>query len=182
MLFSRRHPRSHLKKVREAIWPSMGLSRLFLYYKHRIARLQGTPYYIASGFATGVAISFTPFIGFHIMTAAVITWLLGGSMVAMLLASVISGNPWTFPAIWYGTYKLGRLLLHEKVLDSPRTLHTQFTFSDLLAKPWDLLIPMTLGSIPPAIVAWFISYYLIKRVVERNRNARLTRIHGKSKS
>ena len=85
MILKRRHPRTRAQHIREALWPSMGIARLIKYYKHRIARLPGTPYYIAAGFATGVAVSFTPLVGFHLVIAGFITWVLGGSLVAMAL-------------------------------------------------------------------------------------------------
>lgn len=177
MILNRRHPRTRLQKVREIIWPSMGLSRTYLYYKQRIGRLSGSPYFIASGFATGVAISFTPFVGFHIATAAVISWMLGGSLVAMVLGSVVSGNPWTYPFIWVSTYKLGQWMLGGHIIKEPRTFNTQFTFSDLLDKSSELLLPMTLGSVPFAIVSWVAAYFAVKHIVTRSKEARQKRIH-----
>ena len=137
MILKRRHPRTKAHHLREALWPSMGIARVIRYYKHRIARLPGTSYYIAAGFATGVAISFTPFVGFHLILAGLVTWMLGGSLVAMALGTLISGNPWTFPFIWISSYKLGQLMMgHEGTKAASRELtHHQFTFHDLLQKP-----------------------------------------------
>ncbi len=178
MILKRRHPRTRRQKIREIVWPSMGLLRLIHYYKHRIARLPGTPYYIAAGFATGVAVSFTPFVGFHLMMAGVIAWVLGGSLVAMVLGTVIAGNPWTYPFIWLSTYQLGELLLGKHGTRAASTaLNRQFTFSDLLDKPLDLLLPMTLGSLPLAIVSWVVTYYFIRHVVRKHKDARLSRIY-----
>ena len=178
MILKRRTPRTKLQKIREILWPSMGWMKLIRYYRHRIGRLPGTPYFIAAGFATGVAISFTPFVGFHLMLAAIIAWILGGSLVAMVLGAVISGNPWTFPFIWVGTYKLGELMLggHETRAASSTLTH-QLTFSDLLQKPMELLLPMTLGSIPLALVSWIVSFYIVRHVVKRYKQERLSRIH-----
>jgi len=181
MILKRRHPRTKVHHIREALWPSMGVARVIRYYKHRIARLPGTPYYIAAGFATGVAISFTPFVGFHLMLAGLITWMLGGSLVAMALGTLLSGNPWTFPFIWLSSYKIGQMLLgHENAKAEPHVLHHQFTFNDLLQKPMELLLPMSLGSLPLAVAAWFVTYYIVSGIVKRHKDARMTRIHGKS--
>ena len=181
MILKRRHPRTRVQHVKEALWPSMGIMRLVNYYKHRIARLPGTPYYIAAGFATGVAVSFTPFVGFHLIIASFITWMLGGSLVAMVLGTLISGNPWTFPFIWISSYKLGQLMLgQEGTRAASRELtHHQFTFTDLTHHWMDLLLPMSLGSLPLAIAAWFITFYIVSNVVKKNKDARMTRIHGK---
>ncbi|MBI3441324.1 MAG: DUF2062 domain-containing protein [Proteobacteria bacterium] len=174
----RRRPRTRLQKVREIIWPSMGWGRLLRYYRHRMGRLQGTPHFIAAGFATGVAVSFTPFIGFHLMTAGIIAWILDGSLVAMVLGTVMAGNPWTFPFIWIGTYKLGVIVLGKHGSRAASSvLHHQFVFSDLLHKPLELLLPMTLGSIPLAVLSWVVSFYLVRQLVKGYKEARLARIH-----
>jgi uncharacterized protein (DUF2062 family) len=182
MILKRRHPRTRWQHIREALWPSMGIRRLVSYYKHRIARLPGTPYYIAAGFATGVAISFTPFVGFHLIMAAAITWMLGGSLVAMALGTLVSGNPWTYPFIWASSYKLGQMMLGEETSKKALNVleHHQFTFSDLLNRVADLLLPMSLGSLPLAIIAWFVSFYIVSNIVRKTKDARLERIHGKS--
>lgn len=177
MILQRRHPRTRRQHVKEALWPSMGLLRTYKYYKHRIGRLTGTPYFIAAGFATGVAISFTPFVGFHIAMAGLITWMLGGSLVAMVLGSVISGNPWTYPFIWISTYKLGQWMLGGRIINDPRTFNTQFTMGDLFDKSRELLIPMIVGSVPFAIISGFATYYAVKQVVLRSKDARLKRIY-----
>lgn len=176
-MFKRTAPRTRRQKAREMIWPSMGWRRLIRYYKHRMGRLPGTPYFIAAGFATGIAVSFTPFIGFHLMTAAILTWLLEGSLVAMALGTIVAGNPWTFPLIWIGTYKLGEIILGEaETRSASSTLNHQFTFSDLMDKPMELLLPMTLGSIPIALISWLISFYFIRHVVKGYKETRQKRI------
>jgi uncharacterized protein (DUF2062 family) len=181
MILKRGKPRTRWQKLREMFWPSMGWLRLVRYYHHRIGRLPGTPYFIAAGFATGIAVSFTPFVGFHIATAGVITWFLEGSLVAMVLGSVVAGNPWTYPFIWISTYKLGKFLMGQHALRSaPKTLVRQFTLSDLLDKPMDLLLPMTLGSIPLAIIAWFVSFYFVRQLIRQYKEARRRRIRSKT--
>ena len=181
MILKRRHPRTRAQHIREALWPSMGIRRLVSYYKHRIARLPGTSYYIAAGFATGVAVSFTPLIGFHLVIAGFITWILGGSLVAMALGTLVAGNPWTFPFIWISSYELGQTMLgQEGTRIASKTLrHHQFTFSDLLHRPMELLLPMSVGSLPLAITAWFLSFYVVSHIVKKHKDARITRIHRK---
>lgn len=181
MILKRRDPRTRRQHIREALWPSMGLTRLGLYYKHRLSRLAGTPYAIGAGFATGVAISFTPFVGFHLMLALLISWMLSGDLVAMALGTLMAGNPWTLPFIWITTYKLGQAMLGQegtRAASRELTKH-QFTFTDLMHKPMDLLLPMTLGSLPFAIASWFITYYIIADIVRRNKIARIKRIRDK---
>lgn len=184
-MFNRRIPRSKQQILREALWPSMGARRLASYYKHRIGRLPGTPSSIASGFATGVAISITPFIGLHILLGGVIAWLTRASLIAMVVGT-LAGNPWTFPFIWLATYKLGQTMMgqvaigHTKKLSGHQDLPA-FDLAHLISKPVDLLLPLTVGSIPAALTLWFLCYYVCRHLVTKYRAGRLARILGKDK-
>ena len=164
--------------IRKLLWPTMGLRRLFRYYKHRMGRIPGTPYFIAFGFATGVAISFTPFIGFHLVMAGAVVLIFRGSLGTMVLGSVVAGNPWTFPLIWVSTYKLGKKMLGQHGNGSmSSTLSHGVSFSDLLEKPMELLLPMTLGSIPLVFLSWGISFYFVNLLIKRYKEERYKRIN-----
>lgn len=171
-MFQRRIARNKQQILREALWPSMGARRLAVYYKHRIGRLPGTPTMIASGFATGVAISVTPFVGFHILIGAAIAWLTRGSLIAMAIGTFF-GNPWTFPAIWYVTFKVGHLMLGNFSVDAGAET---FSMTELLEHPLDLLWPLTLGAVPVGIILWLLSFYGCRTLVLKYRRARLARI------
>jgi len=179
MILKRRIPLSVKRKIKEALWPTIGFKRLLSYYKHRIARLPGTPEFIAKGFASGVAISFTPFLGFHILTGGLISWFIEGSLLAMVIGTLVGGNPWTYPFIWVGTYELGQFMLgHENSTKAEGVLtNHSFTLSSMMQKPMELLVPMTLGSIPLGILAWFATYYMVVEVVKKGKKARHARIH-----
>jgi len=184
-MFSRRTPRTRGEKLREAFWPSMGMKRVGLYYKHRMGRLPGTPEFIAKGLALGVSISFTPFIGFHMLLGAVLSWLVGGSLLAMLLGSVLGGNFWTLPLIWIGTYKLGHFIIgeHHRGLHTVNTMTKaiqgdSFTMQTLLDKPLQLLLPMTVGCLPMVLVSFVVTYWLTLNIVRKYKAARLERIRA----
>lgn len=177
-MFRRHKKPSRWKRAREILWPSMGLKRVFRYYRHRIGRLPGTPYFIAAGFAAGVAVSFTPFVGFHMLTAGLIAWFMDGSLMAMAVGSVVAGNPWTFPVIWVATYELGKIILGQHGSHHMTdTLSHGFTFSDLLDKPLTMLLPMTVGCVPFVIVSWLASFYFVRQLVARYKEARQARIY-----
>ena len=80
------------------------------YIRHRVVRLPDTPHRIAAGIACGAAVSFTPFIGFHILLAIALAFVLRVNAVAAVIGTVI-GNPWTFPFIWVLIYELGAMLM-----------------------------------------------------------------------
>ncbi|MEC7208930.1 MAG: DUF2062 domain-containing protein, partial [Pseudomonadota bacterium] len=68
-MFRRRVPLSFSAKIREILWPRKGFARLYSYLVQRVLRMPGSAYSLASGFACGVAVSFTPLIGFHLLLA-----------------------------------------------------------------------------------------------------------------
>jgi len=170
----RRKRPSKRKSLRAFLWPDMGLRRLSVYYRHRLCRLPGTPYFTAAGFASGVAISFTPFIGLHLVLGGLMTFFLRGSILAMAIGTLV-GNPWTSPLIWLVTYKLGLVILGLGAGDKAQPPEA-FTFSLLLDKPLDLLLPMTVGSAPFFAVSWIVSFHLARNLVRKYKDLRLARI------
>src|SRR5438105_6799000 len=117
-MFLRRAPTSFLTKVRETIWPSMGWRRAITYYWHRLHRIPGTPSFIAIGFACGAAMAMTPFYGTHMVTAAALAWVFGGSMLGAVIGAHVA-NPWTAPALWYGAYYIGEFMLGHAIKHNP---------------------------------------------------------------
>lgn len=91
-MFRRRIKPSSFQRVRNVVWPRGGWRRSSQYFAHRVARLPGSPYSIASGFAIGAAVSFSPFIGFHFVIATLVSLLTRSNVVASLLGTVV-GNP-----------------------------------------------------------------------------------------
>ena len=110
-MFRRRQPLSALKQFRAVIWPERGFRRLFSYIFQRIIRLPGTPASIASGFASGIAASFTPFLGLHFILAGALAMLFRGNVLASAIGTFF-GNPWTFILIWLADYEVGLGVIH----------------------------------------------------------------------
>lgn len=166
------------QKIGTSFWPKMGVKRLLQYYKHRMGRLPGTPQFIARGVATGIAISFTPLIGFHIIIGTVLCWVVRGSVVAMVLATLLAGNPWTLPLILVGIYELGHIMLKTEMTMNGDI--SAFSFSDLLQEPLQLFWPMMVGSIIPAVVSWILSFYFAKNIVQKYKDIRMSKIHKRA--
>jgi uncharacterized protein (DUF2062 family) len=135
---------------------------------HRLRRLPGTPESIAAGFACGVAISFTPFIGLHFVLAAAIAWIIGGNIIASAVGTAV-GNPWSFPFIWAWIFSLGRWLMGMADIDA---LPPDLTMAYIFEHPWKVLLPMIVGGLPTALVAWIGVYWPLKRGVAAYQHAR----------
>ena len=101
------------ERMRNAIWPQRGLRRAARYHLHRLARLPMSPHRIALGFAAGAFISFTPLLGLHLALAAVMAFLLRGSIIASAVGTIV-GNPLSFPFIWFATYHVGAALTGDR--------------------------------------------------------------------
>ncbi len=174
-MFKRRQPLTLRRKLRNVFWPCMGWRRLGRYYRHRMGRLPGSAYYIASGFACGIAVSVTPFMGLHIALGVAACWVMRSSVVAMVIGTVIAGNPWTFPLIWMGTYETGHWLMgHTALLNGtePPPAPRALTWSLLIEEPMELLVPMTIGALPFILPLWLVSFYGLRRVIVGYREAR----------
>lgn len=171
MLFDRRAKPSLGRQARNLIWPRSGWRRAWRYLVHRVRRIPGSPYAIAAGFACGAAISMTPLPGFHFVLAALIAWVIGGSVVASAIGTAM-GNPWTFPLIWLWIFKLGNW-----ILGSGSTLGAhEITLSYLLENPLEIFLPMIVGSIPTAFAIWLTFFLMIRQMVrsyQRHRRKRL---------
>lgn len=185
-MFLRRKKFSWPERARQLVWPSAGWRRTLNYLFHRMARLPGSPYFIAAGFACGAAISFTPFVGMHFILSCLLAWVLRASLLAAAVGTVV-GNPWTFPFIWIWIYSLGRWILNAEgahPVEHIDFLHLfgaltqaflRFDMVFLFETAWPVFLPMLVGGIPTAIVVWFLFYFPLKPVVAAYQHQRLTR-------
>jgi uncharacterized protein len=180
-VFRRRYPLPFWRRLRGLIWPGIGWRRLALYVSKRLLRLPGTPHTLAAGFACGVAVSFTPFIGFHIILGSLLALLVRGNFLAVVIGTLV-GNPWTFPFIWLASYQFGRFLLGVgPAAPSLEPLSFHRVVHDLGARIW----PMTMGGMPLGLtaglliyfpLAWLIAAYQEARRRRRQRRARQRRV------
>ena len=160
---------------------------------HRIARIDGTPYAIASGFACGVAVSFTPFVGLHFVIAGFIAWIIRGNIFTSAIGTAF-GNPWTFPIIWAITYNLGNWVLGNERTDDIMLemdiMFSKFTIVDLVNDPLGVLgpffdtifFPMLLGGTIIGSSLWIVFYWPIYKLVSKYKITRLKRRQKKRKA
>ena len=177
-MFKRRQSQSAASRVRQFIWPRMGVGRLWRYTGHRLARMPGTPYSIAAGFACGAAASFTPMIGLHFVLAALFAWSIRANILASAIGTAI-GNPWTFPFIWLWIFKVGSWISGTPDGVEPPKLTWDFFLEiisgDALGQSVDLLTTMAIGSVPTAIGVWFLFYLPLLGLIEGYRRRRSKR-------
>ena len=146
------------------------LLRIIKLQKYKITKIKDFPESVAVGVAWGVAVSFTPLLGFHLIICYLGTWLMKGNLIAATVGTII-GNPWTFPFIFYLDYKVGTTIFLERID------FYEFKISFFVEHFEDLFYPTLLGSFPVATIMWFVTFYicrnfLINRINEKNKTRR----------
>ncbi|MEE8350997.1 MAG: DUF2062 domain-containing protein [Rhodospirillales bacterium] len=165
-------------------WPAMGWRRSVKYLLLRLARLPGTAYSIAGGFACGAAISFTPFVGLHFIISAIVAWIIRTNILASAIGTAV-GNPWTFPFIWTWLYQTGTWIttggnpeqlatpnfgaIFGHMMEATLGLNGQY----LLETAAPIFWPMLVSSIPTGFIVWWMFYLPLKYIVQRYQERRL---------
>lgn len=175
MLFRRRHPLLRKDRLRHIVWPQGGWVRSFRYLGKRVMRLGDSPHAIALGFACGVLVSWTPFIGFHFVMSAFMAYLIGGNLVASAIGTAV-GNPLTFPVMWWLAYEAGNRILGVApgVAAGVPDASGPFVWSEILP----ILKPMLIGAVPLGLVSGFIAYLIVRQVVRLYHRGRRRRLHA----
>jgi len=180
-MFVARNKISVVRKCRELCWPSIGVRRAWHYRMHRLARLKVSPHQLAIGFAAGAFASFTPFIGFHFILAALVALVVRGNLIASAVGTVV-GNPITFPFIWIASYNVGAAMLGLSTRDEV-TLQTDDSvhfFSDgpvaFVTMLWHaiepVVWPMVLGGLPLGLACGCVCYWIVRSTLQRFRARR----------
>ena len=185
MLLGRKQKKNVLVILAKKIFDLKKIIRTRKYLTLRIKRMRGSPHELAAGFAFGIAISFTPFIGIHALLALSFSWIVGGSMATAIIGTFV-GNPWTFPIIWLLIYEVGELILSSWTLYEVKitnnallneiTLLLEILKSIFITGNLEelkisldslILFPvMTVGCIPLVIISWVLSYFFFFRIIK----------------
>ncbi|SEN10061.1 hypothetical protein SAMN04488012_105123 [Palleronia salina] len=184
--------------IGRALYPRGGWWRAARYMVYRLRRLPDPAYKISRGIAAGVFTSFTPLFGLHFFIAAGLAWIMGGNVVASLLATFV-GNPVTFPVIAGASVELGARLLGQ---DHALPLNATFdAFSRVSVELWsnlkgvltgrpvvwtgfehffsNVFMPYLVGGVLIGTVAGVASYLMSRPVISAYQKARIKRLKKK---
>ena len=190
MLFKRKIPADWREKLRVWLWPRRSWSRSARYVTKRILRLTASPHAISAGVAAGVFASFTPFMGFHFLTAFVVAYIIAGNLLAAALGTFF-GNPISFPFIWASTYTTGNFILNRSANlnskvpgDKLNSLefgnvwdHGFYSIFHQISGIWNPVIkPMLVGSIPVGVSVSIITYIVTRWLAIKFRDTRRKQI------
>jgi uncharacterized protein (DUF2062 family) len=136
-----------------------------------IFHLNDTPNKLASAFALGVFIAFTPTIGLHTISCLFFAWLFRLSKLVVLTAAFIN-NPWTIVplygfCLWFGIKITG------SDVAIPHIAWHEITFSNayLILKPY--LWPFVAGTLVIGVAAAIVSYGLIYWAVIKHKKTEM---------
>lgn len=175
-MFKRKTPLPLSQKLISLLWPSIGWKRMFHYIQLRLIRLKGSTRSIATGFAFGASISFTPLPGAHIIGAGIFSVLTRGNVLASLVGTLL-GTPWTFPIMWWLAYKTGDLafkLFGAQIIAMPKDITWAFLVDEIANRPMDLMVPWVTGGFILMAITWPIFYILSYRAVDNLRKKHYT--------
>ena len=147
----------------------------------RILRIRSSDYSLAAGIASGVAVSFTPLIGFHLILAGVLAWLVRGNMVMAMIGTIV-GNPWTFPLIWVLIHTIGVWILGAP---SSQADVSMLSYELLMDSPGSVLVSMLLGGLVvgsiTGLIVFALGYSYAGKIRDKLTSIKMRRIRRKSK-
>jgi len=130
--------------------------------------LQGDPHYIAMGIGIGVFVGVTPTIPFHTALALALAFILKGSKPAAVIGVWFS-NPLTIPFFYWGSYKIGMLILGTSIPFNAQYI----TITELMELGMDVTLAMIAGGIilgiPPGIASYFIARKIFTGIRSRKK-------------
>jgi uncharacterized protein (DUF2062 family) len=152
----------------------MDLRRALRYQWLKFLRLQEDPRKLAWGMALGVFIGVTPTIPFHLVASLSLAALFRVSPVTAFIG-IQFGNPLTIVPIYLAAYKVGQFLLFRgKPLIFPET----FSVEAWLRVLWEGGLALQVGgviiAIPPAIVSYFLTLWIVQRYRRRKAERALS--------
>ncbi len=131
----------------------------------RFLKIRGNPRQIALGFALGIFVGMSPFMGMHMLIAVFFAALFKWNKISAAIGAWIS-NPATAPFIYSMTFFIGSKFVTSKkgvgFLDEDIGIKTLF---ELITKTPQIIMILTIGGvilgIPVAITGYFIAYNAI---------------------
>ena len=148
-----------------SILKKFNLLRSIKFVKNKVIRIRDFPEAVSIGLAWGASISVTPLLGLHIIICFLGTYIMKGNLLAAAAGTVL-GNPWTFPFFFYLGFEVGSFF-YEPNIDI-----FELKISFFIKNFEGLFIPTLIGSIPIAILVWFITYRVSKFFLIKNKKWR----------
>ena len=151
------------------------------YYYLRFIRLKGHPSVLARGVAVGTFVGITPTLPFHTILALLFAFLLRGSKIAALLATILVSNPFTFFLQYYFSWKIGNWftpgkhsweeveILIEAIISKGNFGETMTALAGIGLESFMILIVGGIILAVPFTIAFYLLSYLFFRSIQKKR-------------
>ena len=134
----------------------------------RFVKIRGNPREIALGFALGIFVGMTPYMGFHMAIAVFFAALFKWNKISAAMGAWIS-NPLTAPFIYGATFYVGDKVLNiENACCIPNTLNLEVILQLIKNAP-ELFWILTVGGIVVGVPAAVLGYYLALSTILKYR-------------
>jgi len=137
---------------------------------YRFLKIRGNPREIALGFALGLFVGMTPFMGLHTAIAVPLAALLKWNKFSAALAVWVS-NPLTAPGIYYITYHTGaKVLLIQDGYKLPTEFSLDALFYTLRSAP-EIIGILLVGGIVIGLPLAVLGYYFSLKTILKYRES-----------
>lgn len=134
--------------------------------KGKLGDIRSKPGPVCLGFALGIFLGTTPFVGLKVLIAIGLTWMLGWSRIASIVG-VMQFNVVTGPVFYGFSFVVGKYILgYDVSFPTDRVLSLSGLaqlFTGNLGVFWSLLVGGVVLGIPLALFGFSLMWYLIKR-------------------
>lgn len=150
---------------------SFRLQKQFRSIYERFIKLKGAPREIALGFALGLMIGMTPFLGAHFVTSIALASLLGWSKISAMVGVNIT-NVFTAPLIYPVNYWVGARLVGVSNGVRWPAAFTADEMINLVKQSPLVLVDLCAGGLILGIPLAFAGYVVVLRAVRFHRRCR----------
>ncbi len=130
-----------------------------------IFKLDESPNQLATAFAVGIFIAFSPTLGLHTLSCLLIAWMFRLSKIVVLTAAFVN-NPWTIVplygfCLWFGMKITGTGATAPDIAWNELTFRNAYTV--LAPYLWPFVAGTVLVGLAAAVVAYVLMYWAIVR-------------------
>lgn len=147
----------------------LGIVSIFQRYKEQILSFEGTPEFIAKGFALGSFIGMLPIPGFHILSSLGLASVFKLNKKSVFLG-VIKTNLFTAGFIFAFTYWLGKKILGiQPTFSIPEKINFEFALT-VFNSGSEVLLSLWIGGLVMGVVSALVNYWIVFHFIKTYRN------------
>jgi uncharacterized protein (DUF2062 family) len=135
----------------------------------RFLKIRGHPREIALGFALGLFVAMTPFLGLHTIVAVAVAALFKWNKISAAVSVWIT-NAVTIPIIYSITYLIGAGIMGLDKAINLKELNSLSAIGDLILQTPEIVWAMTVGGVvvglPLAVIGYYVAFSITRRYQE----------------